>query len=97
MNDTVIDYENCLEHATLLPRCVPGMLLEAYANRDCLHYADKYVMKQLKTVFRGTLRFAPFASVSRVFEAMGLSSETDPTGTWSSFINSKLEGNDSVK
>ena len=35
----------------------PGFNLEGYPNRDSTNYAEKYGLKDVKTMIRGTLRY----------------------------------------
>ena len=41
----------------------PGFNLEGYPNRDSTNYAEKYGLKDVKTMIRGTLRYKVNAQV----------------------------------
>ncbi|TCD71109.1 hypothetical protein EIP91_000203 [Steccherinum ochraceum] len=63
--------------------------LEGIANRDSLPYGDTYNLRpDIRTLFRGTLRYAGFSSLMHQFKAIGL---LDPAAsihapTWSHFV-----------
>ncbi len=64
-----------------------GFNFEGLANRDSLKYVQAYGLNErdLETMFRGTLRYAGFASLMRSMRDMGLLSvngTVDPTMTW---------------
>ena len=48
---------------------------EAYANRDSLHYKEKYNLLDAHTIIRGTLRENRFSSAWDVFVQTGMTSE----------------------
>ena len=52
---------------------------ESYANRDSLHYKEKYNLKDAHTIVRGTLRKKGFASAWDVFVQLGMTSEKNKT------------------
>ncbi|GAU93379.1 hypothetical protein RvY_05331 [Ramazzottius varieornatus] len=41
--------------------CIPGFNLEAYSNRDSLHYLKEYGIESATTCMRGTLRYKGYA------------------------------------
>ncbi len=45
---------------------------EGYANRDSLSYIDVYGLKDIETIFRGTLRRPPFCQAWNVFVRLGM-------------------------
>jgi saccharopine dehydrogenase-like NADP-dependent oxidoreductase len=49
---------------------------EAYANRDSLHYKEKYNLLDAHTIIRGTLRENGFSSAWDVFVQTGMTSES---------------------
>ena len=51
---------------------LPAFSLEALPNRDSLRYASLYGIAEAKTVFRGTLRYAGFASIMNCIDKIGL-------------------------
>ena len=48
---------------------------ESYANRDSLHYKNKYNLIDAHTIVRGTLRKAGFSAAWNVFVQLGMTSE----------------------
>jgi len=48
---------------------------ESYANRDSLHYKNKYNLIDAHTIVRGTLRKAGFSEAWNVFVQLGMTSE----------------------
>ena len=51
---------------------LPAFSFEALPNRDSLRYASLYGIPEAKTVFRGTLRYAGFASIMNCIQKIGL-------------------------
>jgi len=49
---------------------------ESYANRDSLHYKEKYDLVDTKTIVRGTLRRVGFSKAWDVFVQLGMTSES---------------------
>jgi saccharopine dehydrogenase (NADP+, L-glutamate forming) len=47
---------------------------ESYANRDSLHYIEKYNLENIKTLVRGTLRRPGFCSSWNILVQLGLTS-----------------------
>ncbi|QQS51240.1 MAG: saccharopine dehydrogenase NADP-binding domain-containing protein [Bacteroidota bacterium] len=77
---------------------------EGYANRDSLHYIEQYNLKDVATVYRGTLRRPGFCRAWDVFVQLGATDdsyimENTDTMTYKEFINSFLyySETDSVK
>ena len=54
-------------------------LFESYANRDSLHYQEKYALSDAQTIVRGTLRKVGFAKAWDVFVQLGMTSESKKT------------------
>lgn len=69
---------------------------EGLANRDSLPYANVYGLEPIdgvRTVFRGTLRYAGFADLMHAFKSIGLleaSTTIHPTD-WTSLVRQSLE------
>ena len=49
---------------------------ESYANRDSLHYRDKYNLLDAHTIVRGTLRKVGFSEAWNVFVQLGMTDES---------------------
>ncbi len=68
---------------------------EGYANRDSLHYIEKYGLQGIPTIFRGTLRRPGFSRAWNVFVQLGATDDTYflddiENMTYRDFINSYL-------
>ena len=48
---------------------------ESYANRDSLHYKEKYNLGDTTTIVRGTLRRVGFSKAWNVFVQLGMTSD----------------------
>lgn len=77
---------------------------EGYANRDSLHYLDKYNLHGVSTIYRGTLRRPGFCKAWDVFVQLGATDDSyvmegSEDMTYREFINSFLPYNptDSVE
>ena len=46
-----------LEEGSSSVSFLPGFNLEAFPNRDSIHYIDQYNIKTVNTILRGTLRY----------------------------------------
>lgn len=56
---------------------IPGYgEFEAYANRDSLSYREVYDLKDIPTIYRGTLRKAGFAKAWNIFVQLGMTDDT---------------------
>jgi len=53
-------------------RINPAFSLEVLPNRDSLPYADKYGIPEVRSMFRGTLRYEGFSSLMSAFASLGL-------------------------
>lgn len=57
----------------------PAFSLEVLPNRDATPYADKYGIKAVPSIYRGTLRYRGYCALAHAFAAMGwLSQEPVP-------------------
>ncbi len=54
---------------------VDGLQLETYTNRDCLGYIELYEIPEVKTIFRGTLRYPGWSEFMQGIAELGLLSE----------------------
>lgn len=68
---------------------------EGYANRNSLKYIDLYELKDVPTIFRGTLRRTGFCDAWNVFVLLGMTDDTYQMEevdqmTWRDYINSFL-------
>eukprot|EP00474_Spongospora_subterranea_P000217 CRZ00675.1 hypothetical protein [Spongospora subterranea] len=76
----------------------PALNLENYPNRDCLPYAREYGLENTTTTFyRGTIRYAGFASLMNTFKTLGLlSTDNSPLlhGSWPNFLEKYLNCDD---
>ena len=77
---------------------------EGYANRDSLHYIDKYNLQDTETIYRGTLRRPGFCRAWDMFVQLGATDDSyimegSEHMTYRDFINSFLPYNpyDSVE
>ncbi len=66
---------------------------EVYPNRDSLKYQDIYGLKDLRTMFRGTIRRVGYARAWNIFVQLGLTDDTyyykdSKNHTYRQFINS---------
>ena len=50
---------------------------ESYANRDSLHYKEKYNLHNTTTIVRGTLRHVGFSKAWNVFVQLGMTSDNN--------------------
>tara|TARA_Y100000589_G_scaffold74329_1_gene67684 strand:- start:19219 stop:20484 length:1266 start_codon:yes stop_codon:yes gene_type:complete len=50
---------------------------ESYANRNSLHYKEKYNLQDAKTIVRGTIRSVGFCKAWNIFVQLGMTSETN--------------------
>jgi alpha-aminoadipic semialdehyde synthase len=68
----------------------PDLRLECLPNRDSLHYETTYGIENVKTLFRGTLRYRGFSSLMHVFQNMGMfeSISTKDANTWNDLLES---------
>jgi saccharopine dehydrogenase-like NADP-dependent oxidoreductase len=55
---------------------IDGKLYDGYANRDSLAYIDKYNLKHIQTMLRGTLRKAGFCEAWDVLVSIGLTDDS---------------------
>jgi saccharopine dehydrogenase (NADP+, L-glutamate forming) len=70
-----IPYQRLFEQPTNVS--VPGYgAFEGYANRDSLQYRKAYGLTSIKTMIRGTLRFAGFCSTWNVLVNLGCCDDT---------------------
>ncbi|KAI0075026.1 hypothetical protein K474DRAFT_1647191 [Panus rudis PR-1116 ss-1] len=70
--------------------------LEGIANRDSLPYGDTYALEPLRdvrTLFRGTLRYEGFSSLMHQFKTIGLLESDKPIQpeSWTSFVQHALQ------
>ncbi|MBT8310753.1 MAG: saccharopine dehydrogenase, partial [Flavobacteriaceae bacterium] len=68
---------------------------EAYANRDSLKYQDEYGMKDIQTLYRGTMRRVGFSRAWNIFVTLGMtdddySIEDSENMSYRDFVNSFL-------
>jgi len=68
---------------------------EAYANRDSLKYQDVYDLKDIKTLYRGTMRRVGFSRAWNVFVQLGMTDDSytiddSSNMTYRDFINAFL-------
>ena len=68
---------------------------EGYANRDSLSYRETYNLKDIPTMFRGTLRRPGFSEAWDVFVQLGMTDDSFKISnlsemTWREFTNSFL-------
>ena len=81
---------------------VPGMGdFEIYANRDSLKYRESYGLKDIKSMFRGTMRRPGYCAGWNVFVQLGMTDDTwvmegVENMTWRDYINSFLPYNESL-
>lgn len=75
----------------------PGVeTLEAYPNRDSLSYIDIYKIPEVKTMFRGTLRYSGWCESLDALKQLKLTlpEKEDMTGlTYAQYIASKIKSN----
>ncbi len=74
---------------------------EGYANRDSLSYREVYDLKNIPTIYRGTLRRTNFASAWNVFVVLGMCDdsfiiENSEFLTPRDFLNSYIRYNDDL-
>jgi alpha-aminoadipic semialdehyde synthase len=60
----------------------PALAFEVIPNRDSLMYKDIYGLKDVQTMFRGTLRYAGFCKVLDGFRELGFLSNDAVEPTW---------------
>ncbi|MBT8310242.1 MAG: saccharopine dehydrogenase, partial [Flavobacteriaceae bacterium] len=68
---------------------------EAYANRDSLKYQDEYGMKDIQTLYRGTMRRVGFSRAWNIFVTLGMTDddytlEDSENMSYRDFVNSFL-------
>lgn len=82
----------------------PGFSLEGIPNRDSTIYAEQYgITDEVRTIFRGTLRYKGFCEIMEAAVDIGLLDETpqpflqpnSPDITWEKMIRQLLKGSDS--
>jgi alpha-aminoadipic semialdehyde synthase len=68
----------------------PELRLECLPNRDSLQYETTYGIENVKTLFRGTLRYSGFSSLMHVFQNMGMfeSFSAKDANTWDDLLGS---------
>ncbi|BEI93733.1 uncharacterized protein CcaverHIS019_0601920 [Cutaneotrichosporon cavernicola] len=72
-----------------------GLALEGVANRDSLPYAEKYGLgsvRDLRDLFRGTLRYQGFSHLMDRFRALGLlgTEKIEVAGSWPGFLAASM-------
>jgi len=78
----------------------PGFNLEGYPNRDSTNYAEKYGLKDVKTMIRGTLRYKDFSDAVLAIHRLGFLDMSQKQGfeegnstTWGTLMNQLLGTN----
>jgi alpha-aminoadipic semialdehyde synthase len=71
----------------------PAFRFEGYANRDSLKYIDMYKLdrQDLKTMFRGTLRYGGFPDFMLAMQRLGFLDETRPCPKYASWREAILD------
>eukprot|EP00596_Hydrurales_sp_CCMP1899_P009803 CAMPEP_0119045584 /NCGR_PEP_ID=MMETSP1177-20130426/41015_1 /TAXON_ID=2985 /ORGANISM="Ochromonas sp, Strain CCMP1899" /LENGTH=1085 /DNA_ID=CAMNT_0007017609 /DNA_START=344 /DNA_END=3601 /DNA_ORIENTATION=+ len=85
--DLLLDTASCDEF--------PGMEMEVLPNRDSLAYRDLYGVRDVRTIFRGTLRYPGWSDVIQSFKFMGLLSAEKIVGeeskNWVGLIEHQID------
>ncbi|KAH8555677.1 Saccharopine dehydrogenase-domain-containing protein [Umbelopsis sp. PMI_123] len=82
------------EHFSSVPVPTKGFAFEGVANRDSLSYIETYKLgsiKDMDTMFRGTLRYQGYSDLMHAFKKLGLleANKTVPrSDSWTSFFDS---------
>ncbi|KAG2171692.1 hypothetical protein INT43_008072 [Umbelopsis isabellina] len=85
------------EHFSTVPVPTKGFAFEGVANRDSLSYIDTYrlgTLKDMDTMFRGTLRYQGYSDLMHAFKKLGLleaNNMVPRSDNWSTFFDSVID------